>query len=94
MFQRTNFSFQSKKIRAVLVDVKKLETINLYTQFVLKNYKNLNAIDSMIQYLQSMKNIYKVPKINLILVDPRTQEDFFYLKKVRSTIFKRQSFGK
>ena len=93
-FGKSHISFHSKKPVTSTVELRKLENLNHFTPFVFKLFRTMSAIESLVLFLQSIKQCFKHSFANLLLIDRDLQNDFFALSKVRPTIFKRQAFGK
>ena len=86
---RTHMSFAGGRAPTYM-DLRKAETITLHMPSILRQAK---ALDSIVQSLQMIKDVFKAQKVTLFIIDPDLQGHLFQNKNERKQNYKKLIMG-
>lgn len=86
---RTHMSFAGGRA-PMYMDLKKAETVTLHMPSILRQAR---ALDSIVQSLQMIKEVFKAQKLTLFIIDPDLQANLFQNKHERKQNYKKLIMG-
>ena len=86
---RTHMSFAGGRA-PMYMDIRKAETITAHMPSILRQAK---ALDSIVQSLQMIKEVFKAQKVTLFIIDPDLQANLFQNKNERKQNYKKLIMG-